>query len=154
MSVLVPSARNTLEVGGRVFTDLVNIKVLWARVTSTNYTTMRRSSGSAGYQVTAGKTLRVSGVDLWQNVSTTTAAEAAIIGYADNDLGVNGASTPTNPIYPGNDGGELGKIGLARTPVGRYGVPLEWDIPAAKYPFLRGTNAFIDCSGRFFGYEI
>lgn len=91
-----------LVVGGRVFTDLTNLIVLAAYVTTaSNRATFRKINTSAGYAVTAGKTLTIYAAKATaaSSLSTTSAVTTATFAYSDNDVGLDTATAFTNPVY-------------------------------------------------------
>lgn len=98
---IIPAAVPTLTVGGRVFTDLANLKILFASVTdATNKNSSFRKDGtSAGYAVTSGKTLTVLAVRLYSGAVTVGNANLGFILYSDNDVGLNSATSFTNPVF-------------------------------------------------------
>lgn len=137
----------SLTVGGRVFTDLTNLKTLTAMVASTNNSSLRAPNGTAGYAVTAGKTLDI--VAAKCNVFTSGTATYQI-GYTDNDLGMNSATAKTNGVYFA--GSALvgffnnAAVGMQEFPIQKFSVP------ATKIPFIESNSAGgVVCI--FFGYE-
>lgn len=90
----------TLTIGGRVYTDLTNLKVLIAHMVGNPAASSFRLVGGhagSGYQVTANKTLTVSGLYCQTNDSNGPSMK---LYQCDNDATYsNGAFTPTNPIY-------------------------------------------------------
>ncbi len=84
----------SITVGGRVFTDLLNLKILACNATGA--TTVRctlaiSTTPAAGYAVTAAKTLRIRAIKLRDD---TPGSPSTVTFYqSDNDVGQTGAST-------------------------------------------------------------
>ena len=122
---------------------------------TSKYTTLRKLGTSAGYQVTAGKTLTI-----WAclvQIQVASASSGVIIGYGDNDVGVSG-SAPTNPLddIGSTAGGASGTAWLAAlTPVAAAPVTSSkvWTTPAAKYPFISVGNVTATLEAQCFGTE-
>jgi hypothetical protein len=137
----------SLTVGGRVFTDLTNLKILVGFVNSTNNTTPRAPSASAGYQVTAGKTLDI----LAASCNIFSAGTATFqMGYADNDVGIGTATAKTNGVYMTGDStnGSFANNSV----VGVQQSAIKFSVPATKYPFIE-SNAAGGGICTLYGYE-
>lgn len=112
------------------------------------YTTARSGFATSGYQVTAGKSLRILAVRMVVVDATAGGGSSDFWGYGDTDVGVNSASAPTTPINS-----NVMKPGPAR--VGNstvYTVTGKAEVPAQKYIFAEndGASAFWN----FYGYEV
>lgn len=146
-----PGIRPSLTVGGRVMTDMSNLIVLHARFASgaNRYFGACKSNGTAAYQVTAGKTLRI----IAARVAVGTAASGGPIalGYSDAAITLAGtAGAPTNPIYNG------GSNGVYTATTGVLGVTefaLNFTIPATKYVHHDQGTATADGAVTYYGYE-
>jgi len=138
---------------GGFFTDTpADIIELWGAVgTDNNVSHLRRPHLTAGYQVTAGKTLH-----LVKLVIRGTGAGAGVqylkMGYADNDVGLDTATARTAPVmaFGLDDTADNGlpflflaaSSGVAIDPQSADSA-FVWKLAiAAKFPFLRmaGTN--------------
>jgi len=130
MGQLTKGNAPTITVGGRVFSDLKNLIVIRTRVGvgGNLYGTARSLNASSGYQVPAGKTLRITAV---REVGSTL-NQAVSIGHGDDDKGMNSAAAPTNAVWQiGDKDGVLGKN------TNQYGVTefvTNFTIPTGKYP--------------------
>lgn len=157
MSVLIPSTRPTLQVGGRVFTDLTNLIVLGTRADGGQFGTFRDLNTNAGYQVTTGKTLTIHAARMIpRDGGITTHGN---IFYGGNDVGLNSASAPTTPVYPIGDSSFI----VLKALLGTTGVPsdrtleasnaLNWDfqVPQSMYPQFTVTGSSALCIA--YGYE-
>ena len=85
---------DTITIAGTTYVDLVNLIFIGGLVTAGNGASLRKGNGTAGYQVTAGKTLTLTSVQC-----TLTTAGTATLAYSDNDIGQNSATALTNPVY-------------------------------------------------------
>jgi len=145
----------TLDIGGRIFTDLTNLIVLQAQNTTTSHWgTFRKPNSTSGYQVTSGKTLHILGAQSSIIVDGGAGGNATVL-YGDTDVGIDSASAPTNPIYPyGTVAVSIsGSIPLNLAP-GVYPQSLNFDVPATKYPALyvpAGTGQQVQIT--IYGYE-
>lgn len=142
---------------GRKYTNLTNLIHLQAYVAdSTNkYGSFRKDGGSAGYSP-SGVSFRITCITL-THVITTAGTPVRMINllYSDNDLGVAGTTTPTNPVHIG--GSSNFTIGVAgnNNQVGvRLEYPVNFVIPSGKYGgiihFPSGTG---NITAEAWGYE-
>lgn len=120
----------TLTVGGLLFTNPTALKVLYSRASSGTRTTARLPSGTAGYQVPAGKTYSLYAL----RCTSYGTNDGFSLLYADNDVGLRSGTAFTNPVYFVGDSGAAFNGGAA-------GVTQEWSfygspfvVPANKYP--------------------
>lgn len=128
-----------LTVGNRVFTDLDNLILLIASCNtggSANNSTFRLPSASAGYVVPTGKTLYIRALQFDMRVTAVTATP--VLCYSDNDVGINSNTAYTNQVYPGGSA-FLGSHIMQS--VGIVQVPVQFDVPEAKYPGMAGDTA-------------
>ena len=130
------------EIAVDTLTDIIQLYGFIA--TDGNVTHLRLPHTTAGYQVTAGKTLYLvrmlilgTGVNGWWK-----------LGYADNDVGYNTGTARTNPVMAiGTD--DTGNNGMLRPAESLASVGLTqnlqhllWKLAiATKYPFLRRVGA-------------
>lgn len=157
-AVSYPTAIPTLTIGGRVFTDLENLKVLSAYCdcsAGTRYSTLRLHSASAGYQVPVGKTFKVLAVAVIPLVGAA-ASRYAYPVYGDNDVGFASAAAPTNAVFP--YGNQTASVILPSNTVPtaantRLEMAIRQDIPAGKYPAVLGTLG-LEFTAYVFGYEV
>jgi hypothetical protein len=145
-----------LTVGGQFFTDLTNLITLYgfANGAAPVWTTLRKPYGSAGYQVTAGKTL-----NLQAAIINTRVAQATIwstIGYATADGGVNQISAPAGAVEMiGRDGNDISQFSHEAVGVVQYGFG-SLPIPATMYPFCVDSLAATTVKATIcvMGYEV
>ena len=83
---------------GGFFTDTIgDILFMWGQIgTEDNVTHLRREFLAAGYQVTAAKTLYLAKLQI--AVPGTGSGLPFILGYADNDVGLDTATARTAPV--------------------------------------------------------
>ncbi len=84
----------TITVGGRVFTDLANLKILACSATGATLircTMALTTAPTAGYAVTTAKTLRIRAVKFRDD--TPASPSTAIFYVSDNDVGQVGVAT-------------------------------------------------------------
>lgn len=144
----LPAAIPTLSVGGRVFTDLANLKVLYGKLTGTGvrYTTLKDALTGASYQVPAGKSFRIYAVSA--NVIAAAAGAAVEVGYGDTDVGSNAAAAPTNSTA--NGGNDVIQINAT----GHVERHARGSLAAQKYPYIAGSTAgTANVNIYVFGYE-
>lgn len=124
---------DTLVLNGRTFTDMSNLIALCAySVGGPHFATLRKQSGTAGYQVTAGKTMKIFAAKIFGQ-NATTSDPACTPAYGDNDVGQDTGSTPTNVVYFGGDSSMA--IGAQTS---KYeDVAIDFNIPATKYAAQR-----------------
>lgn len=146
----------SLTVGGRVFTDLTNLIVLQCYVSSNNGCTFRKTNGSSGYQVTAGKTLTIWAYRL--ETANTASISDGIPFYSDTDLGWSSPTAPTNPFYIA--GGVAATIwtttalaAQATSTPGMKEIATEFPIPATKFPAWNWSAQNGSLMVTAFGYE-
>lgn len=143
-----------MTIGGVVFTDLTNLKILVAKVqragtdVNTNFADSRLAVAT-GYQVTSGKTLRIRAIQLFVNTGGTVRWN---VGYGDSDAGQDNSTGPTNQKFPGASLGA--SPGVAPT---TSATPVEMafirDIPSQKYPFLSVGDGACILKAVIYGYE-
>jgi hypothetical protein len=130
------------EVAVDTLTDIIPLYGFIA--TDGNVTHLRLAHTTAGYQVTAGKTLYM----VRMIVTGTGVAGWWKLGYADNDVGYNTATARTNGVMAlGID--DTGTNGMHHPPESIVSIGLPQNIQtfvwklaiATKYPFLRRVGA-------------
>lgn len=145
----------SLTIGGRVFTDLDNLKTLYGFTnTAANISgsTFREFDGTAGYQVPVGKKFVLLAM---QCMSVTTTGTVGTVGYCDNDIGLgSNPASATNPVYCGGSNiiRPFGLSGASITTETAY--PIYFEVPAEKYLFIDDTNATAYGYYKFYGYEV
>lgn len=97
MAALIPSARDTITVGGVVFVKLTNLIELNTYAAGVARTGFRKGAASAGYQVTTGKNLRLRALQV--NVTVATADYIENIFYQASDNGYNANNALSSPTY-------------------------------------------------------
>lgn len=93
------------------------------------YTTFRLQGATAGYQVTAGRTLILTRTLFTISVAATRFS----VGYSDSDRGLDNAADGANPVdldYSGTNG--AGPL-IALTANVMYDVPVYYEVPAGKF---------------------
>lgn len=138
------SSQPTLQIGGRVFTDLTNLKILAGSAGSAKFATLRDVSTGAAYQVASGKTFKVLAV---KGVASSATAIEANICYGDSDVGQNAVSGPTNIVYQNGYSG-IGSL-AGTTP---FTIETNFSVPALKYPCFNMATA-TSGSVYVYGYE-
>lgn len=142
----------SITVGNRVFTDLDNLIILIAQVTASGqFTSFRKFNGTAGYQVTAGKTLTVEAFKV--TGGSGTAGNDAGILYGDNDVGYNSVPAPTTPVYPGglSTSPSIARDTMTATATFLPEGAINFQVPATKYLTLVANAA--PCIMYVYGYE-
>ena len=92
-----PGQVGTITIGGQTLST-TGLIILAARAGGANLrSTFRKATGSAGYQVTAGKTLTVMAVQIF--TQTNSGNQGYHIAQTDNDAGIAGTTAFTNPVY-------------------------------------------------------
>lgn len=136
-SLANPSAIPTLTVGGRVFTDLTNLIVLKASISAAGrYSTFRRLNGTAGYQVTAGKTLTIVAL---RGFNRGAAVESVNLQYGNTDSGVESAVDQTGVVYE-SGAAMYNSLAFSATSGSSAEAPSGFTVPATKYPGVIGTT--------------
>lgn len=155
MNIVVPSAIPTLTVGGRVFTDLQNLIILKGYAQLSQNATLRNFTGTAGYQVTAGKTLQIQAVE-WQTNSYFTTGHSVFVLQTDNDVGLNTATAFTNPVYPfGNSTDTFGGLNVCNdTGTIRSQKVYRFNVAAGKYVSMVNAAGSVNTEVTVFGYEV
>ena len=133
---------DSLTIGGVTFTDLTNLIVLTGAVGAiNNKTTLRKPDGTAGYQVTVGKTLTHRAVMLQIKNSTVTSTTYPKFQYSDNDVGVDTVTAFTNPVFYGGDTFNA-TFGLnVQALAASNHFPIFWSVPATKYSGINAETA-------------
>lgn len=148
-NAIIPAAIPTLTIGGRVFTDLKNLKTLigycsGAGGTNTNF----RTAAGAVYSVPASKSFKVCAIKFM-----TATAGTYYIAYCDNDVGLASSTAPTNATYPVNS-----SVNLLSTPVAATNIaiefPFDMTIPTGKYIFGSGGGGSYVGTIHVYGYEV
>ena len=127
----------SITVGGRVFTDLQNLIILKAYVTAAGQkATFRLPSGSAGYPVTAGKTLKVLALRAF---ASNTGSNSFIISQTDNDTGWASSTAATNPVYEAGSADVTGVVQAGVISTANEFLS-NFSVAAAKYLSVSGGN--------------
>lgn len=141
----------SLTVGGRVFTDLTNLKILKTYNNANAIATARApNNANAGYTPSGTKAFRVLAFE-FQCISNT--ATAPTLHYSDNDVGFNSSTALTNPVYEHNAGvndyagiSDLDQVGVNVRQV----MQTNFLVPNGKYVGVAGAAG---CLGWIYGYE-
>ena len=143
----------TLQIGSAdygfvTFVDLENLLTLGTGCGGNGFSTYRNHNASAGYTVTALKTLQLKALSVRELSNVNKAIQ---VGYGDTDVGLNSLTPPTNPVYC--FGGSLTANNIALLFLGaatQRSAPIRFDVIAGKYPFNEGAGS----SGTIYGYEV
>lgn len=134
--------------GADAITDFI---FLWGKVTTTgNVTHLRKHFATAGYQVTAGKTLYLVKFRVFP-MAAGDQVNNVKVGYADNDVGLDTTTARTNPVMAfgiddtNNNGlptwGSISTYPTGLTTHGDDSFGFIWPIAAAsKFPFVRAAR--------------
>lgn len=142
---------DTVTVGGRSFTDVPNLIILSMYIGgSGNFTTGRKANGTAGYQVTAGKTYTIGAIRGYLMLASAGTTIQSGIGYADNDIGLDQNTTPTNPVYA--YGASTAAVFAPYFSQLTLELPVLFGIPQNKYVFTLNSDGTKQ-QWYTFGYE-
>lgn len=149
---LVPGVRPILEVAGRVFTDLTNLKFLYGYVSGAqNKHTLREAATSGAYVVPAAKTFREYAIQA--EIVSVGATDMLAPNYSDTAFTSPTSGAYTNPVYIGGSS-ENGRM-LICTPAGQKQRSYLFDVPTGKYPGISNWNgSTADVGAIVFGYEV
>ena len=140
---LIPT-QTTLTIGGRVFTDLANLIVLYAGPGINSKSTFRTAGGSSGYTPSGSKTFVCAA---WRaNIAAGTSIQ---IGYTDNDVGLQSAGSFTNFVQPGHGIPSFYAAGALENV---EQILTDFTVPNGKYLSLDGGGANLII--QVFGYEV
>ena len=148
---------NTLSVGGLVI-PRAGLKILHTQIQANNYSVFYDASEGATpgvYQVPVGKTFRLLAAHC-ELLTASAANPSVILMYGDNNVGVNSASGPTNPIgvisgVAGSNAADYIFGGLwSATPIKE--LALSGKVPTGKYPTLAGNVTNMNVT--IYGYEV
>lgn len=149
MDIFPPTLIPTLTIGGRVFTDLDNLKILYGMTGSVSghYSSFKTEAG-VNYVVPAAKTFRWMAVQ-YVLEDTTLAGKVTNLGYGDNAVGIDSATPPTNFIRLGNfNAFDF----MADSIYGFKAFHILFNVPTGKYPSFYSTS--LQCNLMAFGYEV
>lgn len=145
---------DTLQIGGRIFTDLTNLIVLFSSVNSGTHATFLKTyptQGTSGYSVTGGKTLTVQAIQLFSQ----TAVNAFNLLYNDIDVGFDSSTSFTNPVYftsgSSSQNASIPNIFSASVTQNQFYYPF-WRTPAGKFPSISWSSSN-NQSAFGYGYE-
>ncbi len=154
--MIIPGSQiDTITVAGRVFTNLTNLIILYARMSSgaaENYSTMRTAAGSSGYTPSGSKAFKMSAIKTMNYAPTTTAMLLGIV-QSNNDVGMSSATVPTGQVFPTGGAGNL-----AIQCSGTSGVTIEetadFQIANTKFLSLIAPAQVDDALVKVYGYEV
>lgn len=155
-TVLIPSTRPAMVIGGRLFTDLDNLKVLTSNFQgpTNRYGTFRDEGVSSGYQVGASTTLKIWAYRVYNFHSV---ANGINLLYSDADVGIATSTAHTNPVYLGGTSGSVSWIGSSNTidasGVGIIEGALFFECASSKYPGGDIGGATHTGTARIYGYD-
>jgi hypothetical protein len=131
----------------RRFTDLTNLLILYAHCIGAGGAngTFRLTSGTAGYLVPGGKTLRINAI-----LVRGTASSSAKFAQSDNDVTVDSATALTNPVYVS---GDIKYDILFPSVAGNESmVPMSFPVATGKYFTMACGGGTTDQLAIAFGY--
>lgn len=144
-----------LQVGGRTFTDLSNLKVLYGHVVGAGNgnCTLRENNTSSGYVVPVGKTFKALAIKITVITSNSSSTPNNLL-YADADVGLASSTAFTNPVYIINSSAYYGLPSVLSTSNNQIESSIKFDVIAGKYLcFTNGGSVFAG-SIEVFGYEV
>lgn len=151
-----PANIPALNVGGRIFTDLQNLKILTGGFTgTTTINTSFKAADGTTYVVPVGKIFRVLAVRLQAAVTTPAAANAVYLGRSDNDVGQAASTAFTNFTHMGGNS-YCSQIGNCSSISGiqNYELAVNFPVPTGKYPAAQaGSTAIVTAGMTLYGYE-
>jgi hypothetical protein len=144
-----------LTVGGRVFSDLTNLIVLYAQVGDGKFSVFGAQGAGGGRAVTTGKTFTLSAFRVYYSVAAAANVFTASIGYCDTDIGLNSNGPIVNSVNlygdtADNSGQILGSV-LPENNV--IDVPTLFTIPAGKFIYVVNSISGQSLNIMLFGYE-
>ena len=154
MSVLIPSARDTVTCGGRVFTNMNSLIILHGFInTAGRHTSLRTANGTASRQTTTGKTMTIYAARLLRY--SAGAQINAVLSYGDNDVGTDSAAAPTNVVYMMNTSSYkplTASAGTAFANVHDGAIAVAFQVPSTKYPAFGADTDNTNIVA--YGYEV
>lgn len=143
-----------VTIGPRTFTDLTNLIPVYGFTEGTNTnSTFRKANTASSYAPSAVtyviKAVQIMNMDGSQNTFIS-------LGYCDNDLGQDSATAPTNPVYWFTNSTTVCNIGptTTNTPSLVNQIPINFTVPAGKFPFYKGAGGAQVERVILFGYEV
>lgn len=156
MNIIVPNAIPTLTIGGRVFTDLQNLIILYCFCGpqgSTLNGTFRKAGASSGYTPSGSKTFKLSAIKYSIQATAAAATGSVLIGYADADVGLASAAGLTNGVFIAG-GGSPSNIGVGMAVMKEtYEAVCDFVVPNTKYLCAQAAAASAIATVAF-GYEV
>lgn len=145
--------QETITVGGKTFTNIANLKILYFALGGANgWSTARLQDGTAGYTPSGANKFRVLGIKLRISVAPT-AAGTLTIQQADNDSGMATTTASINPVYLGGDPDSAYLLyGSSWTAGSRHEFNLDFVIQNTKYLTFTGDGTSV-IHGEVYGYE-
>lgn len=119
-------------------------------VAAVAFSTFRLQGATAGYSVTAGKTLVVTRIIFQSNATT----RSFTIGYSDADLGLTAAADGANAVHL--DGVAANGLGFLKTLSSgvMYFNDCYYAFPAGKFPRMVESVGVADFFVQLFGHEV
>lgn len=156
-NMFMPPAIPSITIAGRVFTDVENLMLLksYAEGTTNIRGTARKQNASAGYQVPVGKKFVIKAVRVQATNTASNANQVAIVGYADNDVGIAASTAFTNPVYPAGSStaGAVGAMTAISNVVQEF--LLNFEVPAGKYVGIVAVATAVNyITVEIYGYEV
>jgi len=128
---------DSITVGGRVITDLANLKILTGFGTGANtFSEFREADGTV---------YAPSGVAFRIRALSVSSANVVLLLYGDDNNGWNTASVPTTPVQE-----SAGLITEFIYPIG--GHPIDFLIPDGKFPHVKLQSA-LSTTLKIYGFE-
>lgn len=135
MNMNFPSTIPTLTIGGRVFTDLVNLIVMKGFLTTGAYTGFAVSGSLAAYQVPSGKQFYCKAIE-----ATSAAANTLYVGYSSGVPGFNSVGAPAGFL---NDYNNSNNLNIPNTSGGNntFQISSTMIVPSLYYPVVADLGA-------------
>lgn len=138
----------SLTIGGRTFDAAEIAAGVWLYgpvTTASRYSTVREYTNTAGYVVPGGVSLTIHAMIITSTAGSVLAG--GIVGYGDNDIGIDAAAAPTNPVWIPSGASLNSFLGNVNTGGNfvQMAFPLKFVVPTGKYPAVRLSQANSNC---------
>lgn len=146
----------SLTIGGRVLTDLANLKCLVGYASNGKQCTFRSSDvvDTTAYQVPTGKTFKIVAMRVHCNLAAAVGSSMGAIFYCDNDLGQDSLTAATNVKYRGG-ASTLGQLIHGFNSITNVlESTFKYDVPADKYVSFVNVTAGATLFIEVYGYEV
>lgn len=151
-----------LIIGERIVNE-TGLIMLFANTSSTNTSSgFHRSGSTTIYQVPGGMTFQVVAVRASANINAADAQEMINLAYSDTSIAYNSGSSPTNGVAVngatfgagGSSEGFAALGGHSTSGPSTVEIPIDFTIPASKYPFLSVLSGSYTVGVIVYGFEV